>query len=284
MLTGSFGAAKSSSSIILLLSVLIVFKLVGTCVTLSSGGSGGVIAPSIFLGAALGSLAGSSLHAGGIDVVPTRVLALVGMGGVLAACVHCPLASILILFELTQDPGVVVPAMLVTVTATGIARLIFPDSIYTMSLHLRGLRPGGSIDQVFLRRLTVEQISLDAIVRVKPDDTIEHLIEVAMQSKADNFLVVNEGGQMLGMIVGEDLKIAAISHEAGMLVTAADLMRQSVPTLTTIDDLATAMDLFAEADLESIPVRLASQRGAVIGFLSRDTLMRLYQRRILEAA
>lgn len=214
MLTGSFGAAKNPSSIILLLGVLIVLKLVGTCVTLSSGGSGGVIAPSIFLGATLGSLAGMVLHAGGIDVLPTRMLALVGMGGVLAAVVHSPLASILILFELTQDPGVVVPAMLVTVTATGIARLIFPDSIYTMSLQLRGLRPGGSVDQSFLRRLTVEQVTLDSIVRVEPDDTIERLIEVAMETKADNFLVVDDQGQMVGMIVGEDLQVAAISHEA----------------------------------------------------------------------
>lgn len=69
-----------------------------------------------------------------------------------------------------------------------------------------------------------------------------------------------------------------------MLVTAADLMRQSVPALTTIDDLATAMDLFAEANLESVPVRLSSRSGAVIGFLSRDTLMHLYRQRIIEAA
>lgn len=284
MLTGSFGAATNSGSIVLLLSVLIAFKLIGTCVTLSSGGSGGVIAPSIFLGAALGSLTGSLLHAGSVSVVPTRVLALVGMGGVLVAVVHSPLASILILFELTQDPGVVVPAMLVTVTATGIARLIFSDSVYTMSLHRRGLRPGGAVDQSFLRQLTVERVSLDSIIRVRPNDTIEHLIEVAMQTKADNFLVVDEGGHMVGMIVGEDLKVASISRETGMLVTAADVMRQSVPALTTLDDLATAMDLFTEANLESIPVRLASHSGAVIGFLSRDTLMRLYQKRIFDAS
>ena len=71
-----------------------------------------------------------------------EVYALVGMGAVLAAVVHAPLASILILSDLTHDYAIILPAMLATVIATGVARMIFRDSIYTLTLRARRARRG----------------------------------------------------------------------------------------------------------------------------------------------
>src|SRR5204863_227566 len=83
--------------------------------------------------------------------------ALLGIGAVLAAVVHAPLAAILILLDLTGDYKLALPAMLETVIATGVARRIFPDSIYTMSLRQRGVRMGGAADRMVLHRMHVEQ-------------------------------------------------------------------------------------------------------------------------------
>src|SRR5262249_35774204 len=137
-----------AQKLLVLLAFLCGIKIISTCVTLGSGGSGGVIAPSLFLGATAGAVMGSLLQRSGWfhDVHP-EVYALVGMGAVLAAVVHAPFASILICSEVTQDYKVTVPAMLACVVAWGFARLIYPDSIYTASLRRRGIRVGGAGDR-----------------------------------------------------------------------------------------------------------------------------------------
>ncbi|MDB5296866.1 MAG: Cl-channel voltage-gated family protein, partial [Phycisphaerales bacterium] len=106
--------------LVALLAFIVLAKIVGTCLTLSSGGSGGIIAPSLFLGAVTGSLLGILMgRLGWAAGLPPGYFALIGMGAVLAAVVHAPLASILILMEVTNQKDVVLPAMLACVVATG---------------------------------------------------------------------------------------------------------------------------------------------------------------------
>src|SRR5262249_43524253 len=126
----SHGAAEQK--LLILLAFLCGIKIVATCLTLGSGGSGGIIAPSLFLGATCGAVIGSLFQRSHLfHEVHPEMYALVGMGAVLAAVVHAPLASILICFEVTEDYKVMVPAMLACVVATATARVLFPDSIYS---------------------------------------------------------------------------------------------------------------------------------------------------------
>ena len=122
--------------LVLLLAFLCLAKIVGSCLTLASGGSARIIAPSLFLGGTTEPLVGLVLQQIQLsaDVSPA-LYALIGMGAVLAAVVHAPLASILILVEVTDRHNIILPAMLATVAATGTARLIFPDSVYTLTLR-----------------------------------------------------------------------------------------------------------------------------------------------------
>ena len=113
---------RHEEKLLVLLAFLCGIKIVATCLTLGSGGSGGVIAPSLFLGATAGAVMGALLqHRTGSLRIHPEIYALVGMGAVLAAVVHAPLASILICFEVTEDYKVMVPAMLACVVATAIA-------------------------------------------------------------------------------------------------------------------------------------------------------------------
>ena len=141
----SFYAQHTTQYLFIFLAFLAVAKIISTCLTLGSGGSGGIIAPSLFLGAVAGGGMGVAMKILGLfDVsrVYPEAYAIVGMGAVLAAIVHAPLASILIVLELTYNPALVLPAMLTVVVATGVVRLIYPDSIYTAVLRLRGIRTG----------------------------------------------------------------------------------------------------------------------------------------------
>ncbi len=130
---------------ILLLLVMLVLKIVGTSLTLGSGGSGGVFAPSLFMGATFGAAFGMVVQATGwIPTMSPATYALAGMAGVLAATVHCPLTAFLLVFELTRDYKVILPVMLVAILATVVAQMFHRDSVYTLALRHRGMHPSTS--------------------------------------------------------------------------------------------------------------------------------------------
>jgi CIC family chloride channel protein len=126
-------------------------ELVGNCATLGSGGSGGIFAPSLFMGAMLGGAFGTAAHA----LFPTwtagsGAYAMVGAAAMFAAVAKAPTTSILILFEMTNDYRIILPLMTATAVSTVLSNRLMPFSIYTLKLHRRGIdydrgrRPSGS--------------------------------------------------------------------------------------------------------------------------------------------
>jgi CIC family chloride channel protein len=124
-------------------------KILATSLTMAIGGSGGVFAPSLFIGAMLGSAYGLGAH----DLLPgatagAGAYGLVGMAALFAAAGRAPMTAILIVFELTGDYKIILPLMLAVVVATGLSHLLSQDSIYTLKLRRRGIdieqppRPG----------------------------------------------------------------------------------------------------------------------------------------------
>jgi CIC family chloride channel protein len=278
MLTGEFYTEFSPGVVATLLIFLVVAKIFGTCFTLGSGGSGGVIAPSLFPGRRRwghpGHWVGSPRIRG--DVQP-QVYALIGMGAVLAAVVHAPLASILIVLDLTRDPRILLPAMLATIVATGLARLMFRDSIYTLALRERGLGVGSSSDLTMLRRLTVEQVDLEPATVVAANDPFQRVLDLT-QNGITTFVVVDRTGSYKGMLLMDDVRPALLEREAIPLLLVHELMRTDLPLMRHSDDLATVFEMFARHDVSHLPVGVATSPGRVIGLISRAALMRRYQK------
>ena len=125
---------------ILVLLGLLAAKILATSMTMWIGGSGGVFAPSLFMGAMLGSAYGALAH----QVIPGIVAApgaygLVGMGAVFAATARAPISAVLIIFELTGDASMIMPLMLAIVVSTALSNAITRDTIYTLKLRRRGI-------------------------------------------------------------------------------------------------------------------------------------------------
>jgi CIC family chloride channel protein len=265
-------------TIVLLLSFLCGVKILATCVTLASGGSGGIIAPSLFIGATAGGCMGILLkQSPWFAEIRPEVYALVGMGAVLAAVVHAPLASILILLELTQDYRVTVPAMLASVIATGAARLMFRDSVYTHSLRQRGVRIGAESELAALRRQSVEQIQLDPATILQPSDPAQRVLDLMAQFGTTDFVVAESDGRYCGMVVPEEINLMLMQREAVPLMVVGEVMRKEIPLVKSSDDLATVFGLFSRTQVNHLPVCLSQAPDKVIGLVSRATLMRRYQ-------
>ncbi|HVT89015.1 MAG TPA: chloride channel protein [Tepidisphaeraceae bacterium] len=282
LLSAHFYAEMHLDQILLLLCFLCMVKILATCLTLGSGGSGGIIAPSLFIGATAGGFLGAllqTMHLSSATINP-QTYALVGMGATLAAVVHAPLASILILLELSQNNSVILPAMLATVFATAIARLIFRDSIYTHSLRARGITWGSGSDIGMLRRLTVEQVPLDPATCLHGTDPAQRVFDLVAQFGNADLVVLDAEGNYRGMVLTQELNFALVQRDALPLMVVDEITRVEVPIFKTSDDLATVFEAFTKFEASHLPVSLPAQPGKVIGLIGRAALMRASQGRV----
>jgi CIC family chloride channel protein len=266
------------------LAIICIAKIIGTCLTLGSGGAGGIIAPSLFLGTVSGGILGLLLrHGQVVGTMEPNVYALVGMGAVLAAVVHAPLAAMLITFEVTRDYQIVVPAMLACIIATSIAQLLYRDSIYTMTLRQRGVRLGTAADMTLLQRLSVEQVSLEPATVVRATDPFQRVLDLTINTGATDLVATDRLGLYAGMVISEDVKTTLIDREAVPLLTVGEVMRSEVPMVRNTDTLASVLNTFTRHEVARLPVCILGNEGKVIGLISRAALMRRYQKGLAES-
>jgi len=263
------------------LAAAVAFKIIGTACTLGSGGSGGIIAPSLFIGATLGGLFASAAEQAGlmpIDTATPATYALAGMAGLLAATAHCPLTAFLLIFELTQDYKVILPVMIVAILGTVGAQFLHRDSIYTHRLRQLGIRFGAYSDMTLLSKLSVSHVPLAPAVTVHPSDPVQRLIDLAEQYAVTDYAVVDDNGCYTGMVVGDDVKTTLMEREAIPLMIVAEVMRTDLPTVTAEQSLEVVLDKFSNHEVSSLAVTDESQK--VSGMITRSRLMRRYQQAI----
>ena len=257
---------------------LCVLKLVATCLTIGSGGSGGIFAPSLLMGACVGGAVGVVVDAAdfGPHASPEHY-ALVGMAAVVAATTHAPLTAILIVYEITRSYEIILPLMLVAVVSTVVSQLISRQSIYTLKLARRGIRMGAMSDLTILRRLSVEDVRLVNPVMVHPDDSAQRLLELSEKHSVGDFVVVDEDRNYLGMVTGVDLRSALVYREAIPLLQVNELQRDDLPVITPDETLDTVLETFTTHGVHCLPVLEDSGGGAVLGLITRSALMQRYQ-------
>lgn len=284
--SGYYNAADGTESVTMSLLgplvLLAVFKALATCLTIGSGGLGGLFAPSLLLGAATGGTMGVIVNAlDWFPAAPPAYYALVGMAAMIAATTHAPLTGILIVYEVTQRYEIILPIMFAAVIATGISRTLHRDSVYTSRLSKLGLRIGAMSDLTILRRLAVSDVPLLPPVVVRPDDSAQRLVDLSERHAASDFVVTEAHGAYIGVVTASDLREALVFREAIPLLQVNEIMRTDLPTLNLNETLDVVLDKFSEHDVQALPV-LDERTGRAIGLITRSRLMRVYQRRLSE--
>jgi CIC family chloride channel protein len=252
-------------------------KLLATVITLGSGGSGGVFAPSLYMGATVGGAFGLAVQQTGwfVDLSP-GAYALVGMAAVVAGTIRAPLTATLILFELTRDYRVILPVMIAGVVALAVAQRVEPSSIYTLKLLRRGIRFGLGAELRILKQIVVRDIARAEAVIVRPDDPADELVRLGRERAVADFVVADDEGRYVGMVTGEDLRIALLESEAVPLLLVSELLRDDLPVVGLDETLDTVLEKFAGHHSACLPVVGGDRSGRVEGLLSRAAVMNRY--------
>jgi CIC family chloride channel protein len=276
------GASLASAPTLplLMLASLIIIKILATCLTLGSGGAGGLFAPSLVLGAVTGSFFGLTLESLGIvqDVNPAQ-FALVGMAAVVAATTHAPLTGMVLVYEVTQNYALILPLMLTAVIATIVARIMTRDSIYAADLKALGVRIGTMSDLTLLRRMVVKNVPMIPPVIVHEQESGQRLLELSERFSVNDFVVVDEEDRYIGLVTGSDLSQALVYREAIPLLQVGELERKDLPTVFPNDTLDMVLDKFSANDVQSLAV-VTPGTNVVVGLITRTRLMREYQREL----
>lgn len=253
-----------------LLASILVCKVAATAITTGSGAVGGVFTPTMFTGAMLGCLAGHALDAlwPGQTAGP-QAYALVGLGGFLAAVTRAPLMSMLMLFEMTLDYGIVLPLILVCVTAYYTARSLQGDSIYSESLRRK--QPAATHAEAAALRVrdlikpppptVIEATPFSEIARLFASQPYRHLPVVSLQ------------GSLRGIIALREIEAHLQRHEPSEWVTAASLMRTDLQMVTPDISLHEALEAFGSYHRERLPVVSSLQEPTLLGYVSKTDLL-----------
>jgi CIC family chloride channel protein len=267
----------------ILLFILVFIKIFATSLTIGSGGSGGIFAPSLFIGAMMGGLYGHVIHQLFPSITASSgAYSLVGMGAVVAGTTHAPITAILILFELTGDYRIILPLMMACVLSTLIARQMMRESIYTMKLIRRGVDIRAGKEATILKSLPVGDFMTSDAMVIPENMPLNKVLNRIKRTLHTYFPVVNQDKELVGIISLRDIRHILLEDGLDSFVIARDIMREDVITLTDSQNLYDAMEKFSLKDFGQLPVVDSANPKKVVGMLARANLMNAYNKAILK--
>lgn len=252
---------------------LFLAKLIATLASVGSGTVGGIFTPTLFMGAALGSLFGVVLHRFGFaEGLPTAVFGLVGMGSVLAATLHSPLLAMIMTFEISLNYSLMPALMLGCVVSSLVARALHPDSIYTEALRGKGVDPEHHrTDEGAATQKTVGDLMKDRVEPIRENATLPEIAQSFLTSTFNFLPVVNEDEKLLGVVALQDLKehLNLENELAYQAIIAMDVMRPRPPCLTPNQKLADALPILLKSEQRNVPVVNNRKDFLLIGAVAR---------------
>ncbi len=263
---------------------LLAAKMAASAFCTGSGMSGGVFAPSLVLGACLGTAfaLGADLIWPSLDL-PATCYALAGMGAMVAGTTLAPITAILTLFELTYSYEIILPLMVACIASSTVVRLLFGYSVYERSLLARGVNIVRGHDVGILRRLRVVDFMDREFESVSIGSSLMEMLKRLTRSPYPHFVVLDQKGEMAGVLSLRDLHGALDRLEdLGPLVIAADLMTSDVRTLTTQDNLEDALYIFEKNRISFVPVTDPFNARMVRGILKREAMLQAYSQKVLK--
>jgi CIC family chloride channel protein len=280
--SGAVEQALAGEIALITIIAILILKMVATSLTLGSGGSGGIFAPSLFIGAMLGGAFGIGVH----QLFPaitasSGAYALVGMGAFFAVLVRGPITAIIILFEITRDYALILPLMMAVVISTIVARRFTSESIYTLRLLRRGIDVHQLGETGPMRQVTVAKAMTTNFPTVLPTMLVSELLTKLRNTGHHGFPVVDRDGNFYGCVSLSDVEtIMTMSKGYPKSVTVGDITTKSVIVAYPDEYIHDVLVKFGTQDVGRIPVVDRSNPKHLIGVLRRHDIIHAYAKAI----
>ncbi len=261
---------------------IILGKVLATSITLGSGGSGGTIVPSLFLGASLGALVGhlASIifpHAG----ISVGAFALIGMGSVIAGVTQAPIMAILLFFETTRSYQIILPVATVSLISTQITKYFLHGSMYTLELKHMGIDLYEGMEKTVMSTIRIGDIMRRNLLTVPYNMPLRQIMELFLHTRFTSAIVVNKEGDLIGRLHLDDLKRMVETPSLYNMLIASEIMEEGVISLSVNDSLSKTVELLSRSHSSLIPV--VEKKGSLkpIGFITRKDILNVYEKEIL---
>ncbi len=281
---GEILAALNNKVILETALFLFVAKIAATSICISSGMSGGIFAPSLFIGAMLGTVVGDvAMHCCPIQGINPAYYTLVGMGAVVSGTTLAPMTAVLTIFELTYTYQVILPLMVACIPSLLIVRLFHGYSVYETKLLSEDVEivKGHEINRLRDMKVIDYMSPLDQVLYI--DMSFPDILEQMEKSSFPHFVVLDRQGLLAGVLTARDIRSYLIHREEcpqGM--KAADLMNRNVVTIREDESLEKAFHLFAAKGYSFLPVVSSRDSGRVTGILKKSDFLNAYHERVVK--
>lgn len=276
ILDGSYGIKA--------LFAILILKLLATSISLGSGMSGGIFAPTLLIGASLGGLYGlmmDSIFQSWV-VGDLAIYILVGMATMISCVNNAPITAVMMLFEMTRNYDIFLPVLATAVLANLIARMLIKENIHLKKLRRRGLIIHEGYDMSLLMQIRVKRVMDRKIPVLREDDRIDVFIKKIRETRRNGLPVVNEAGEMVGMITQHD--IYRSGEELDLAQTKInDLMTSSVKVVFADETLDQVLFYLMEYNISQMPVVDRQHPKIVLGIVYRADIISFYQRNLFRA-
>ena len=262
---------------------LVLLKILATSITIGSGGSGGIFAPSLFVGSMAGGFWGVLVHTyfPGVTASP-GAYSIVGMGAVVSATTHGPMSAILILFEMTGNYTIILPLMIACIISSLTSRQLLAESIYTMKLIRRGVNLQSGKEISVLKSIRVRDAMNPAIDTIPEGLPLEKLAESIFESKYHSFPVVDAQGNLAGILSYLDYHDFIHDRNLDRLVVAKDIATPQVVTVYPEDSLYTALERITPKDFSILPVVSQANPKRLLGVVTRRDIIGAYNSAVIK--
>lgn len=266
-------AAIAGELPIWLLLILAIAKIVTTSLTVGSGGSGGIFAPSLYMGAMFGGVLDPVLSGMPLASKQFYVYALVGMSALFAGAAKAPLTSIVMLPEMTDNYHLLPPLMLACAASYFVSTILMNGSIYTLKLRRRGVEIDTTIDP--LKLVKVEEIMTPAekVISVKKNTPLSVVSFMIWETKHTGFPVV-EDGELVGLITLKQLSQAPSEDVDGIQVE--DVLIEDLVTAFPDETAYAVLEKMNRHDVEILPVVVKQDRRRIRGIVSKRDILNAF--------
>lgn len=277
---GYSGIDKALSGGMAISALLLVglLKIIATSFTLGSGGSGGVFAPSLFIGAMLGTAVGTAVGSIFPDITaPAGAYGVVGMAAVFAGTARAPFTAILIIFEMTHDYAIMLPLMLTVAVSIVLSRAFKKESIYTLKLLRRGVDIEREEVNDIMRTISVKQAMTTDFPTVTENMNIDRLIDEFRKTGHHAFPVLDKNKQLIGIVTQTDVTRHLGTENLKNYKTVGDIATRSLYLAYPEQTLDKVLEA-TEEEYVNIPVVSRDKPRELLGVLRRQGIIRAYRK------